>query len=159
MGGNIDFVYLIATMPWTCIGGDTSSQSQENCRAIVWCFTVFRYCAKSLGVKGQFSDDGRCFYDAWFINASANCPLNTSAVGGHAGVTTSPPAVEPNPIAPGHHHGGHATSLIITFTLGGPLSASATTAAVRRLGTVVMRRDTRGWRRHGGCGRECCGCV
>ena len=35
-GVKIDFVNLIATMPLTCIGGDTSSQSQENCRAIAF---------------------------------------------------------------------------------------------------------------------------
>ena len=34
-----DFVYLIAVMPWTCIGGDTSSQSQDKCRA-TYCFTL-----------------------------------------------------------------------------------------------------------------------
>jgi hypothetical protein len=99
-----------------------------------------QYCAKSLAV--QFSDDGHCFYDAWFINASANCPLNTTAVGGHAGVTTSPPAVEPDPSAQPGHHGhniAHATSLNVTFTLGGPLSAGAG-AAVRTMGTVVMKK-------------------
>ena len=34
-GGKIDFVYLIATMPGTCIGGDTSSQVKKllQCRA------------------------------------------------------------------------------------------------------------------------------
>ena len=40
MGVKIDFVYLITTMPWTCIGGDASSQSQENCRAIVFVLYV-----------------------------------------------------------------------------------------------------------------------
>ena len=34
-GEKIEFVYLIATMPGTCIGGNTTSQSQETCRAIV----------------------------------------------------------------------------------------------------------------------------
>ena len=38
--GKIDFVCL--TLPGTCIGGDTSSQRQENCRAtvfMVYCVT------------------------------------------------------------------------------------------------------------------------
>ena len=30
-------------MPWTCIGGDTSSRSQENRRAIVFIFYCVRY--------------------------------------------------------------------------------------------------------------------
>ena len=34
-GGEIDFVCLVATIPWTCIGGNTSSQSQGKCRATV----------------------------------------------------------------------------------------------------------------------------
>ena len=32
----VDFVYLAATMPGTCIGVDTSSQSQGKCRAIAF---------------------------------------------------------------------------------------------------------------------------
>ena len=36
MGEKVNFVYLTATTPWTCIGGDTSSQSQENCGAIAF---------------------------------------------------------------------------------------------------------------------------
>ena len=43
MEKKIDCVYLIATMPGTCIGVDTSSQSQENCRAIVFIFPCVRY--------------------------------------------------------------------------------------------------------------------
>ena len=43
MGENVDFAYLVATMPWTCIGGDTSSQSQGKCRATFSNVTAFRY--------------------------------------------------------------------------------------------------------------------
>ena len=42
MGEKVDvgFVYLVATMPWACIGGNTSSQSQDNCRATLLHFTA-----------------------------------------------------------------------------------------------------------------------
>lgn len=39
-----------------------------------------QYCADAMSV--QWSDDGSCFHDAWYVNASANCPLNTTSVGG-----------------------------------------------------------------------------
>lgn len=95
-----------------------------------------QYCARTLAI--QWSDDGHCFYDAWFVNASANCPFNTTAMGGHAGVTTSPPSVEPSPppAEPPHTHGDTAdTSLNITFTTGGPVSAGA---MAQHLGSVQM---------------------
>ena len=95
------------------------------------------YGAKTLAV--QFSDDGHCFYDAsWFINATANGPLSTSSVGGHVGVTTSPPSVEPTSSDHPSGHGGDA-SLNLTFTLGGLVSAIAA-AGVHTLWTVVMAK-------------------
>lgn len=103
-----------------------------------------QYCAKTLAV--QWSDDGRCFYDAYFVNASANCPFNTTDVGGHAGVTTAPPHVEPAPAAPippppDGKGGTEDKTLNITFTLGGPLSATATAGVARIImGTVQMTK-------------------
>jgi hypothetical protein len=102
----------------TCSGGNSSSwegmwQAQNNGQAdnyLGWDFGSGRAvsvrsvrvkqfdtgdCARSMAV--QFSDDGACYYDAWFVDASENCPHNTTSVGGHAGVTVSPPAVRPNP--------------------------------------------------------------
>jgi hypothetical protein len=93
-----------------------------------------QYCAKTLAV--QWSDDGHCWFDAWFVNASAVCPLNTSAVGGHAGVTTSPPSTEPapSPVAPLRT----ASALNITVSLGGPLWAGRRVLQV--LGVVQMTK-------------------
>ena len=56
MGETADFVYLIAAMPWTCIGGNTSSQSQENCRAIVFIFYL-----QSAEVENQMTSVERIF--------------------------------------------------------------------------------------------------
>ena len=83
--------------------GNASLSSAVSVRSVKVKQFDTQYCAKSLAV--QFSDDGQCFYDAWYINASTVCPLNTSAVGGHGGVATSPPAVEPRPtpLVPGGH--------------------------------------------------------
>jgi len=81
------------------------------------------YCAHSLTV--QWSDDGACFHDAWYLNASANCPLNTSSVGGHAGITTSPPAVQPAP-PPVPALDPSKTSLNITWTLDAPRMGGGT---------------------------------
>jgi hypothetical protein len=57
-----------------------------------------QYCASELAV--QWSDDSLCWYDAWHINASLNCPGNTT-LNPTAGVTVSPPAVaKPKPAPP-----------------------------------------------------------
>ena len=52
--GKIDFVYLIATMPATCIGGDTSSQSQESCRAIFFIF-YFQAQVSVAGIEAELT--------------------------------------------------------------------------------------------------------
>lgn len=111
------------------VGWDFGDANAVSVRSIKVKQFDTQYCAKTLAV--QWSDDGRCFYNAWFVNASADCPFNTTSIGGHGGVTTSPPAVEPPP-QPSHGQGD--TSLNITFTLGGPLSAVSS----RTIGTVRM---------------------
>ena len=88
-----------------------------------------QYCAKSITV--QWSDDGSCFHDSWYVNASASCPLNTTAVGGHAGITTSPPAVQPKPEAPKRDIGDAA--LNITYTLDAPRMGGGTVIGTLQL--------------------------
>ena len=91
-----------------------------------------QYCAGTLAV--QWSDDGSCFYDGWFVNASANCPLNTTSSGGTAGVTVSPPAVEPKPrpVTPAIPAD---SNLSISFSLGAPLVGGGAT-----IGTLHMTK-------------------
>jgi hypothetical protein len=51
-------------------------------------------CAKTMVV--QWSDNGRCWENSWFADASKQCPFDTSH-NPAAGITTSPPAVAPTP--------------------------------------------------------------
>jgi hypothetical protein len=55
------------------------------------------YCAKTLAV--QYSDDGTCWHDSWFVDASKQCPFDATH-NPAAGITRSPPAVAPTPPPP-----------------------------------------------------------
>ena len=52
------------------------------------------FCAKTMAV--QWSDDGKCWHNAWFIDASKQCPYDATH-NPAAGITTSPPALAPAP--------------------------------------------------------------